>query len=333
MPIRYSYSEIKKMTNGFRDKLGEGGYGSVYKGKLRSGPPVAIKMLTKPKANGQDFINEVATIGRIHHVNVVQLIGYCAERSKRALVYDFMPNGSLEKYIFSPEGKLSLSCEQMHEISLGVARGIRYLHQGCNMQILHFDIKPHNILLNENFTPKVSDFGLAKLYSTDDSIVTMTAARGTLGYMAPEFFYKNIGGVSHKADIYSFGMLLLEMAGKRRNWNSSANSSQIFFPSWVYDQFAEGKNVQIGEITEEESMMVNKMMLVALWCIQMRPSDRPSINKVIEMLEGNIELLQMPPKPFLYSKGMHAENNGMNESLSNLSGACMDSLTCDISGR
>ncbi|KAF7132612.1 hypothetical protein RHSIM_Rhsim09G0156600 [Rhododendron simsii] len=332
VPIRYSYLDIKKMTNGFRDKLGEGGYGSVYKGKLRSGPFVAVKMLSKPKADGQDFINEVATIGRIHHVNVVELIGYCAERSKRALVYDFMPNGSLEKYISSPEGKLSLSCKQMYEISLGVAHGIGYLHQGCDVQILHFDIKPHNILLDENFTPKVSDFGLAKLYPTNENTVTVTAARGTLGYMAPEFFYQNIGGVSHKADIYSFGMLLMEMAGKRRNWNSSANSSQDFFPSWVYNQFAEGKNVQIEETTEEESKMVNKMMLVALWCIQMRPSDRPSVNKIVEMLEGNIELLHTPPKPFLYSQGMQTENNGMNERLSYLSGACMNSLTRDISG-
>ncbi|THF99618.1 hypothetical protein TEA_004063 [Camellia sinensis var. sinensis] len=129
------------------------------------------------------------------------------ERSKRALIYDFMPNGSLEKYIFSQEGYIPLSCKQMYEISLGVARGIEYLHRGCDMQILHFDIKPHNILLDGNFTPKVSDFGLAKLYSTDDSIVNLTAARGTMGYMAPELFYKNIGGVSYKADVYSFGML------------------------------------------------------------------------------------------------------------------------------
>ncbi|KAI8571405.1 hypothetical protein RHMOL_Rhmol01G0117600 [Rhododendron molle] len=333
VPIRYSYLDIKRMTNGFRDKLGEGGYGSVYKGKLRSGPLVAIKMLSTPKANGQEFINEVATIGRIHHINVVQLIGYCAEKSKRALVYDFMPNGSLEKYIFSSKGELSLSCKEIYEISLGVARGVEYLHQGCDMQILHFDIKPHNILLDENFTPKVSDFGLAKLYPTDDSIVTVTAARGTLGYMAPELFYKNIGGVSYKADIYSFGMLLMEMAGRRRNWNSSVDSSQNFFPSWVYDQFAEGKNIQIGETTEEESEMVKKMMLVGLWCIQVRPSDRPPMNKVVEMLEGDIELLHTPPKPFLYSQAMQAENNGMNKSLSNLSGACMDSLTRDISGR
>ncbi|KAF7153322.1 hypothetical protein RHSIM_Rhsim01G0115900 [Rhododendron simsii] len=334
VPIRYSYSDIKKMTNGFKDKLGEGGYGSVYKGKLRSGPFVAIKMLSKPKANGQEFINEVATIGRIHHVNVVQLIGYCAERSKRALVYDFMPNGSLEKYIFSSEGESSLSCKQIYEISLGVARGVGYLHQGCEMQILHFDIKPHNILLDANFTPKVSDFGLAKLYPTDDNIVTVTAARGTLGYIAPEFFYKNIGGVSYKADIYSFGMLLMEMAGRRRNWNSSVDSSQIFFPSWAYDQFAEGKNIQIRETTKEESEMVKKMMLVGLWCIQMRPSDRPnSMNKVIEMLEGNIKLLHMPPKPFQYSQLAMQAENGINIRLSNLSGACMDSLTRDISGR
>ncbi|XP_058206154.1 rust resistance kinase Lr10-like [Rhododendron vialii] len=221
----------------------------------------------------------------------------------------------------------------MYEISLGVARGIGYLHQGCDMQILHFDIKPHNILLDENFTPKVSDFGLAKFYPTDDGIVTVTAARGTLGYMAPELFYKNIEGVSHKADIYSYGMLLMEMAGKRRNWNLSANSSQIFFPSWVYEQFAEGKNIQIEETTEEESEMVKKMMLVALRCIQMQPSDRPSMHKVVEMLEGNIELLHTPPKPFLYSQAMQAENNEINERLSNLSGACMDSLTRDISGR
>jgi interleukin-1 receptor-associated kinase 1 len=122
MPIRYSYLHLQIITRGLKDKLGEGGYGSVYKGKLRGGRVVAVKVLGKSKANGQDFINEVATIGRIHHVNVVPLIGFCADRSKRALVYDFMPNGSLEKYLFSKEGNSSttLSCEKMYEISLGL---------------------------------------------------------------------------------------------------------------------------------------------------------------------------------------------------------------------
>ncbi|GKV25683.1 hypothetical protein SLEP1_g35082 [Rubroshorea leprosula] len=128
MPIKYSYSKIKKMTRGFKDKLGEGGYGLVSKGKLRSGNLVAVKLLNKSKANGQDFINEVATIGRVHHVHVVRLIGFCVEGSKRALVYDFMPNGSLDKIIFSSENNTSLTCQRMFEIALGVARGIEYLH-------------------------------------------------------------------------------------------------------------------------------------------------------------------------------------------------------------
>ncbi|CAL5323324.1 unnamed protein product [Camellia sinensis] len=319
MPIMYSYLDIKKMTKGFTDKLGEGGYGCVYKGMLRSGHPVAIKILDKSKANGQDFINEVATIGRIHHINVVRLIGFCVERSKRALVYEFMPNGSLEKYIFSQEGNVHISCTQMYEISLGVARGIEYLHRGCDIQILHFDIKPHNILLDENFTPKLSDFGLAKLYPINDNIVSLTAARGTMGYMAPELFYKNIGGISYKADVYSFGMLLMEMAGRRRNLNVFADhTSQIYFPSWVYDQSREGRDIEMGETTEEERVMVKKMIIVYLWCIQMNPGDRPSMNKVVEMLEGNVELLQMPPKPSLCPQEMPIEDHEMDMDLAEL---------------
>nr|XP_027067765.1 rust resistance kinase Lr10-like [Coffea arabica] len=217
------------MTKNFEEKLGQGGYSLVYKGKLRSGGAVAVKMLNKSKANGQEFINEVATIGRIHH------------------------NGS------------PLSWKQICEIPKGVACGIEYLHQGCDMQILHFDIKPHNILLAENIVPKVSDFGLAKLYPMQKSIATLTAARGTLGYMAPKLFYKKIGGVSYKIDVYSYGMLLMEMAGRRRNVDAHAkHSSQIYFPSW------------------------------------MTPDDRPSMREVLEMLEGDSNDLKLPPKPLFY---------------------------------
>jgi serine/threonine protein kinase len=319
MPIRYSYSEIKKITKSFKEKLGEGGFGTVFKGTLQSGRFVAIKMLGKSKANGQDFISEVATIGRIHHVNVVQLIGFCVEGSKRALVYEFMPNSSLNKYIFLSEVRTLLSYDQMFDIALGVARGIEYLHQGCDMQILHFDIKPHNILLDENFTPKVSDFGLAKLYPVNNSIVSLTAARGTLGYMAPELFYKNIGGVSYKADVYSFGMLLMEMTGRRKNVNAFAeHSSQIYFPTWVYDQLQNGNDVELLEdTTEEEKKMGKKMIIVALWCIQMKPNDRPSMNKVVQMLEGKVECLQMPSKPFLSSLDETVIGGGENSNQSN----------------
>ncbi|KAH1037933.1 hypothetical protein J1N35_039676 [Gossypium stocksii] len=300
-PIRYSYSEIKRITEGFKVKLGQGGYGSVFKGKLRSGHLVAIKMLDKSKANGEDFINEVATIGRIHHINVVQLIGFCAERSKQALVYDFMVNGSLDKIIFSKEN-CTLSWQKLFEIAMGVARGIEYLHRGCQMQILHFDIKPHNILLDENFIPKVSDFGLAKLYSVDDSIISLTAARGTLGYIAPELFYRNIGGISYKVDIYSFGMLLMEMVGRRKNLNAfDDHSSQIYFPSWIYDRFEQRENIELGDVIEVDDKIARKMIMVAFWCIQMNPTNRPSMSKVWEMLENELDHLELPSRPSLFS--------------------------------
>ncbi|XP_027173450.1 rust resistance kinase Lr10-like [Coffea eugenioides] len=303
MPIRYSYREIRTMTKNFKEKLGEGGYGMVYKGKLRSGDAVAVKMLNKSKANGQEFINEVATIGRIHHVNVVRLVGFCVTASKHSLVYDYMPNGSLDKLIFSDcQNSSPLSWKQVCEIAKGVARGIEYLHQGCDMQILHFDIKPLNVLLDENFVPKVSDFGLAKLYPMQKSIATLTAVRGTLGYMAPELFYKRIGRVSHKADVYSYGMLLMEMAGRRRNVDAQAeHSSQIYFPSWIYDKFDQVEEMEIGDhATEEKKTITQKLILIALWCIQMTPEDRPSMREVLEMLEGDASGLKLPPKPSFY---------------------------------
>ena len=212
-----------------------------------------------------------------------------------------MPNGSLDKFIFSKEGTINLSYKRIHDISEEVARGIAYLHHGCEMKILHFDIKPHNVLLDKNFIPKISDFGLAKLYSVKNSIVTMTATKGTIGYMAPELFYKSIGGVFYKADVYNFGMPLMEMASKRKNLNSNAeHSSQIYFPFWVYDQLEKEGEIEIEDITEEDLKIIKKMIIVALWCIQLKPNDRPSMNKVVEMLEGDIESLEMPPEPTMY---------------------------------
>ncbi|KAH1084047.1 hypothetical protein J1N35_023808 [Gossypium stocksii] len=299
MPIRYSYYEVNKMTRDFKDKLGEGGYGSVFKGKLRSNHLVAIKLLGNVKGNGQDFINEVATLGRIHHVNVAKLIGFCVEGTKQALVYDFMPNGSLDRIVFGKDDRITLSWQKMFDIAHGIARGIEYLHQGCDMQILHFDIKPHNILLDENFTPKVSDFGLAKLYSVDDSIVSLTAARGTIGYIAPELIYKNLGGISYKADVYTFGMLLMEIVGRRKNMNALVEqTSQTYFPSWIYDRYHRGEDIDLEDVTDDEKIIVKKMVITASWCIQIKPSERPSMSKVLEMFETDVTFLQMPPRPF-----------------------------------
>jgi serine/threonine protein kinase len=311
-PIRYVYTDIIAITSHFRDKLGQGGYGSVYKGVLLPGDlHVAIKMLEgNSNCNGEDFINEVSTIGMIHHVNVVRLLGFCSEEMRRALVYEYMPGGSLDKYIFSSDKEKSFSWDKLNEIALGIARDINYLHQGCEMQILHFDIKPHNILLDSNFVPKVADFGLAKLYPRDNSFVPSNALRGTIGYIAPEMISRSFGVISSKSDVYSFGMLLLEMAGGRRNADpNAANSSQSYYPSWVYDQLSEQEVVELSPVDDMHELE-KKLCIVGLWCIQMKSHDRPTMSEVIEMLERDADSLQMPSRPFFCDEGRtHVEDS------------------------
>ncbi|XP_037416396.1 rust resistance kinase Lr10-like [Triticum dicoccoides] len=319
-PTRYAYTDITAITSHFRDKLGQGGYGSVFKGVLSPGNVhVAVKMLkSNSNCNGEDFINEVSTIGRIHHVNVIRLMGFCPEEMRQALVYEYMPRGSLDKYIFS--AKKGFSWDKLIEIALGIARGIDYLHQGCEMQILHFDIKPHNILLDSNFVPKVADFGLAKLYPRDKSFVPSRALRGTVGYIAPEMISRSFGVISRKSDVYSFGMLLLEMAGGRRNADpNAANSSQAYYPSWVYDKLTQQDN--IGEVSAhvdtEMHELERKLCIIGLWCIQMKSHDRPTMSEVIDMLEGSVDALQMPSRPFFCDEG-HANTENTYHLLSEL---------------
>ncbi|KAL6193093.1 hypothetical protein ACLB2K_034177 [Fragaria x ananassa] len=178
---RYSYLDVKKMTDSFKEKLGQGGYGGVYKGKLDDGCLVAVKILNRTKGNGEEFMNEVAAISRTSHVNIVSLLGFCFDGSERALIYQYMPNGSLEKFIYdanNPQKNQHLGWEALDRITLGIARGLEYLHRGCNTRILHFDIKPHNILLDEKFSPKISDFGLAKICKGNESIVTKKSTLG-----------------------------------------------------------------------------------------------------------------------------------------------------------
>ncbi|CAL5364514.1 unnamed protein product [Camellia sinensis] len=296
-PARCSYGDIKNITNKFKDKIGQGGYGTVYKGKLSNDVHVAVKILDNVKGNGDEFINEVGTIGTIHHINVVRLVGYCADGFKRALVYEFLPNHSLEKLISSKHEKNSLGWKKLHDIALGIAKGIDYLHQGCNQRILHFDIKPHNILLDHNFNPKIFDFGLAKLCSKEQSVVSMTAARRTVGYIAPEVFSRNFGKVSCKSNVYSFGMLLLEMVGVRNN-NATQNTSEVYFPEWIYNRLDHGEDLDIRIDEDRDAQIVKKLTIVGLWCIHWYPVDRPSMKVMVQMLEGDGGSLTMPSNPF-----------------------------------
>ncbi|KAI9088098.1 hypothetical protein K1719_030075 [Acacia pycnantha] len=257
------------------------------------------------QGNGEEFINEVASISRTSHVNVVTLLGFCLEGHKKALIYEFMPNGSLDKFIHKTNNvdRPSLTWENLYQIAVGTARGLEYLHKGCNTRILHFDIKPHNILLDENFCPKISDFGLSKLCLEKESIISISEARGTVGYLAPEIWNRNIGGVSHKSDVYSYGMMLLDMVGGRKNMNAKINcSTENYFPDWIYDKLEKDSTLgSDGANDIEENYIAKRMTIVDLWCIQTFPTQRPTINRVIEMFEGSLNSLEMSPKPVLSS--------------------------------
>uniref|UniRef100_A0A8R7TQK7 Protein kinase domain-containing protein n=1 Tax=Triticum urartu TaxID=4572 RepID=A0A8R7TQK7_TRIUA len=297
-PKRYKYSELKQMTSSFKDKLGEGGYGTVFRGSLQDGCAVAVKLLKVSKGNGEEF--EAISICRTSHINIVCLLDFCLEGAKRALVYEYMANGSLEKYIYTENSDLVIGWDKLQQIALGIARGLEYLHQGCSTRIIHFDIKPQNILLDHDFCPKIADFGLEKLcHLKAGSILSFAEARGTIGFIAPEVFSRGFGVVSTKSDVYSYGIMLLEMVGGRINKGKAVtnSSSYVYFPNQIYDSITE--LVQSCEVTCDLEEAMRKMALVGLWCIQTNPENRPSMSKVIDMLEKSINELEMPPKPFL----------------------------------
>ncbi|KAM5553829.1 putative serine/threonine-protein kinase [Rosa sericea] len=293
-PIRFTSQQLQIATDNFTNLLGSGGFGAVYKGKFSNGTPVAVKVLngTSDKGIEEQFMAEVSTLGRIHHINLVGLYGFCFERHLRAIVYEYMSNGSLDKFLF--HGNKILGFEKLHEIAVGTAKGIAYLHEECQQRIIHYDIKPENILLDANFFPKVADFGLAKLFNRDKTHITMTGWRGTPGYAAPEVWLQC--PITHKCDVYSFGMLLFEIIGRRRNLDVNLPESQDWFPRWGWKKFEAG---ELGElmlvcgIEEKDRAAAERMLKVAICCVQYRSELRPLMSAVVKMLEGEIEI----PKP------------------------------------
>lgn len=301
----FSYKELHGATRGFSVKLGHGGFGAVFQGELSDSVAVAVKRLERPGGGEKEFRAEVCTIGNIQHVNLVRLRGFCSENSHRLLVYDYMPNGPLSMYL--KQSSQSLSWDVRFRIAVGTARGIGYLHEECRHCIIHCDIKPENILLDEDFSAKVSDFGLAKLLGRDFSRVLATM-RGTWGYVAPEW----ISGVAitSKADVYSYGMTLLELMGGRRNvegppsadGGGESEKEKWFFPPWAARQIIEGNVAAVidGRLGDEyDEAEAARVGLVAVWCIQDDESTRPTMGMVVKMLEGVVEVTVPPPPKLL----------------------------------
>ncbi|KAL4201849.1 hypothetical protein AMTRI_Chr02g260760 [Amborella trichopoda] len=281
--IPFCYRDLQSATKNFSEKLGGGGFGSVFKGTLPDKTIVAVKKLEGLRQGEKQFRMEVSTIGTIQHVNLVRLRGFCSEGARRLLVYDYMPNGSLDLLLFR-EGSTILDWKTRYEFALGTARGIAYLHEKCRDCIIHCDVKPENILLDGGFCPKVADFGLAKLLGREFSLV-LTTMRGTRGYLAPEWISSL--AITPKANVYSYGMTLLEM------------KMFSFFPTWAAKMIVEDRVLLLLDSKLEGDaglVELTRACRVACWCIQDDENARPSIGQVLQFLEGVVEVT-MPLVP------------------------------------
>lgn len=288
----FSYAELASATNDFSQELGKGASSIVYKGVLPSTTVVAVKRLQREVSEGErEFQTEMKTIGRTYHRNLVRLLGYCLEGAHKLLVLEYMSNGSLADKLFNLENRPSW--EERLRVARDIARGILYLHQECETQIIHCDIKPQNILMDDKWCAKISDFGLAKLLKQDQTN-TNTGIRGTKGYVAPEWHQKQ--PVTVKADVYSFGIVLLEVVCCRRSVDWNLSEDEAILEDWVYKCYATG---EVGKLVGNERVDARKlerMVMVGIWCIQYEPGLRPNMNKVVLMLEGTVEI-PIPPSP------------------------------------
>ncbi|KAL2467713.1 G-type lectin S-receptor-like serine/threonine-protein kinase [Forsythia ovata] len=306
LPLKFEYEELEAATENFKSKIGSGGFGTVYRGMLPDKSLIAVKKITNLGIRGKkDFCTEIAIIGNIHHMNLVKLKGYSAQKRQWLLVYEYMNHGSLDKTLFG-NGPV-LEWQERVGIAVGAARGLAYLHSGCERKVIHCDIKPENILLHDHFQAKISDFGLSKLLSSEQSSL-FTTMRGTRGYLAPEWLTSS--AISDKTDVYSFGMVLLEIVSGRKNCsfrtqshsvgagsiaggNSSSSSVQglVYFPLYALEMHEQGRYLELadprleGRVTSED---VEKFVHVALCCVHEEPGLRPSMVSVVGMLEGEI---------------------------------------------
>ncbi|XP_059283841.1 G-type lectin S-receptor-like serine/threonine-protein kinase SD2-5 isoform X2 [Lycium ferocissimum] len=289
MPTRFSHEELTVMTENFSKKLGEGGFGSVFEGIMSDGTAIAVKHLQGFGNVKKSFLAEVATIGSIQHVNLVRLVGFCAEKSQRLLVYEYMANVSLDRWIFHGKQEQSLTWDVRKKIISDVAKGLAYLHEDCNNKIIHLDIKPQNILLDHNFNAKVSDFGLSKLVGKDESKI-FTTMRGTPGYLAPEWLHE---AITEKVDVYSFGVVILEIICGRKNLDRHQDEDDMHLLS-LFKRKAEEK--QLWEMVDKNSIDMQlhreeavEMMKIAAWCLQSDYTKRPSMSLVVKVLQGLVD--------------------------------------------
>ncbi|XP_026392412.1 G-type lectin S-receptor-like serine/threonine-protein kinase At4g27290 isoform X1 [Papaver somniferum] len=293
---------IETATNYFsqQNKIGEGGFGPVYKGCLAEGQQIAVKRLCKESGQGlNEFKNEIILIAKLQHRNLVKLLGCCIHGDERLLVYEYMPNGSLDYFIFDEKRSTLLDWNKRMNIIMGIARGLLYLHQDSRLRIIHRDLKTSNILLDIDMNPKISDFGMARLFGGDQTEGMTRRVVGTYGYMSPE--YAIDGHFSVKSDVFSYGVLVLEMISGKKNRGFSNDSHQLNLLGHAWMLWNEGKALEIIDPCLGDALSVSAEALrciqVGLLCVQQLPDDRPTMSAVVFMLGSENVVLPEPKEP------------------------------------
>ncbi|KAJ1291237.1 hypothetical protein BS78_02G301900 [Paspalum vaginatum] len=297
-------STLRAATDNFAEsnRLGEGGFGTVYKGVLPDNQEIAVKRLSQSSGQGiQELKNELVLVAKLQHKNLVRLLGVCLQEHEKLLVYEYMPNKSIDTILFDPEKSKELDWGQRVKILNGIARGLQYLHEDSQLKIIHRDLKASNVLLDSDYTPKISDFGLARLFGGDRSREVTNRVVGTYGYMSPEYAMR--GHYSIKSDVFSFGVLVLEILTGRSSSGSINTEQSVDLLSLVWEHWTMGTIVEVmdpslrGKVPTEQML---KCVHIGLLCVQDNPVDRPKMSTVNIMLSSDTMSLQSPLKPVLF---------------------------------
>ncbi|XP_044488845.1 cysteine-rich receptor-like protein kinase 10 [Mangifera indica] len=331
----YTLAEIEAATNGFsiENKLGQGGYGPVYKGILPNGQFIAAKKLSKTSTQGfEEFKNEVMLTAKLQHVNLVRVLGFCIDKEEQILIYEYMQNKSLDCHLFDPIRRHVLDWKKRVYIIEGVVQGLLYLQEYSRLTIIHRDLKISNVLLDKEMKPKISDFGMARIFAKDDLEANTSRIVGTVGYVPPEYVTKGI--YSTKSDVYSFGVLLLQIISGKRISSSYGPNESLSLIDYAYELWNHGKPTELMDETLDDtssSCKLTRCLHIALLCVQENPMDRPSMLDIFSMLKTETLDMMIPQKPtFLKqnkSVGIHLEGHSVSTSTIN------DTTVSDISAR